>query len=79
MGLNMVFLDGTDERTLEKGPARYLGSSLPGEGRLVYIAGHRTTYLAPFSNIERLRKDDRITLELPYATIDPVLFDDCPK
>ena len=68
MGLNMVFLDGTDERTLEKGPARYLGSSLPGEGQLVYIAGHRTTYLAPFSNIERLRKGDRITLELPYAT-----------
>lgn len=68
MGLNMVFLDGTDERTLEKGPARYLGSALPGEGQLVYIAGHRTTYLAPFSNIERLRKGDRITLELPYAT-----------
>ena len=68
MGLNMVFLDGADETTLEKGPGRYLGSALPGEGQLVYIAGHRTTYLAPFSDIDQMRKGDRITLELPYAT-----------
>lgn len=68
MGLNMVFLNGTDEKTLEKGPGRYLGSAFPGEGRLVYIAGHRTTYLAPFSDIDQMRKGDRITLELPYAT-----------
>lgn len=68
MGLNMVFLNGADEKTLEKGPGRFLGSALPGEGQLVYIAGHRTTYLAPFSDIDRMRKGDRITLELPYAT-----------
>lgn len=67
MGLDMVFLNGADETTLEKGPGRYLGSALPGEGQLVYIAGHRTTYLAPFSNIDQMRKGDRITLELPYA------------
>jgi sortase A len=41
---------------------------MPGENRLVYIAGHRTTYLAPFSHIDRLKKGDRITLEVPYAT-----------
>ena len=68
MGLNMVFLNGADEGTLEKGPGRYLGSAMPGEGKLVYIAGHRTTYLAPFSDIDQMRKGDRITLELPYAT-----------
>jgi sortase A len=68
MHLNMVFLDGADETTLQKGPGRYLGSAVPGEGQLVYIAGHRTTYLAPFSDIDQMRKGDRITLELPYAT-----------
>jgi sortase A len=42
---------------------------MPGQGKLVYIAGHRTTYLAPFSHIERLRRGDRIRLEMPYATV----------
>ncbi len=68
LGLNMIFLDGTDESSLEKGPGRDLQTFMPGENRLVYIAGHRTTFLAPFSNINELRPGDRITLELPYAT-----------
>jgi sortase A len=66
--LNMVFVDGTDEGSLEKGPGRDLRTYMPGEGRLVYIAGHRTTFLAPFSHIERLRRGDRVTLRMPYAT-----------
>jgi sortase A len=40
---------------------------MPGENRLVYIAGHRTTYLAPFSHIDRLRTGDRVMLEVPYG------------
>ena len=66
--LNMVLVDGTDEGSLEKGPGRDLRSYMPGEGRLVYIAGHRTTFLAPFSHIERLRGGDSVTLRMPYAT-----------
>ncbi|HEY2219218.1 MAG TPA: class E sortase [Gaiellaceae bacterium] len=68
MGLDMVVVNGTDEETLKKGPGRYLGSALPGQGRLVYIAGHRTTYLAPFSKIDQLHKGDRVTIVMPYAT-----------
>jgi sortase A len=41
---------------------------MPGENRLVYIAGHRTTYLAPFSDITSLREGDRVTIEVPYGT-----------
>lgn len=41
---------------------------MPGEGELVYIAGHRTTYLAPFAHIDALRRGDPITLAMPYAT-----------
>ena len=66
--LSMVFVDGTDEGSLEKGPGRDLRTYMPGEGRLVYIAGHRTTFLAPFSHIERLRRGDTVTLRMPYAT-----------
>ena len=31
------------------------------------MAGHRTTYLAPFRNIDSLRKGDSILLQMPYG------------
>ena len=40
---------------------------MPGEGELIYIAGHRTTYGAPLAHIDRLRKGDAVTLEVPYG------------
>jgi sortase A len=68
MGVNMLLVNGTDHETLKKGPGRDSRTFMPGENRLVYIAGHRTTYLAPFSHIDRLRSGDRITIEVPYGT-----------
>lgn len=68
MGVNMIVVNGTDSDTLKKGPGRHLRTFMPGENRLVYIAGHRTTYSAPFSDIESLKRGDRVTLEVPYAT-----------
>ncbi len=68
MGVNMLLVNGTDHDTLRKGPGRDSRTFMPGENRLVYIAGHRTTYLAPFSHIDRLRRGDRVTIEVPYGT-----------
>jgi sortase A len=73
LGVGEIVVNGTDHDSLKRGPGRYLGSAMPGEGRLVYIAGHRTTYGAPFSRIDRLHKGDRVSLELPYATIEYVV------
>ena len=70
LGLDAVVVNGTRSSTLKRGPGRYLGSAMPGQGELVYIAGHRTTYGAPFSRIDHLRKGDRIFLELPYGTFE---------
>ncbi len=70
LGVDEIVVNGTDTDTLKRGPGRYLGSAMPGEGKLVYIAGHRTTYGAPFSRIDRLRKGDRVSLELPYGTVE---------
>jgi sortase A len=84
LGLNMLLVNGTDTSTLKKGPGRYAGTErdlggdaanpppafMPGEGELVYVAGHRTTYQAPFSRIDRLRRGDAVTLELPYARFE---------
>jgi sortase A len=68
LGLNMILVNGTDEASLMSGPGRDPSSFMPGQGELVYIAGHRTTYLAPFAHIDSIQHGDVITLELPYAT-----------
>ena len=66
--LHMILVNGTDHDSLMKGPGRDLRTYMPGEGQLIYIAGHRTTYLAPFAHIDSMREGDLITLEVPYGT-----------
>ena len=66
--LHMILVNGTDHGSLMKGPGRDLRTYMPGEGQLIYIAGHRTTYLAPFAHIDSMRVGDLITLEVPYGT-----------
>jgi sortase A len=68
IGLNMIVVQGTGHDTLKQGPGHYTTTGLPGEHRLIYVAGHRTTYLAPFSHIDAIRNGDYMTFELPYAT-----------
>jgi len=68
IGLNMVVVQGTDHDTLEKGPGHYTPSALPGQGHLIYVAGHRTTYLAPFAYIDDIRVGDYVKFEVPYGT-----------
>lgn len=68
-GLDIVFVQGTDTASLEKGPGHYPETPFPGQGGTVGIAGHRTTYLAPFRHIDSMKRGDRIVLEMPYATI----------
>jgi len=68
LGVNMVMVEGTDASSLKRGPGRDARTFMPGEGKLVYIAGHRTTYSAPLAKIDTLRIGDRITVEMPYGT-----------
>lgn len=68
IGLHMIVVQGTDHDTLKKGPGHYIASGLPGGGQLIYIAGHRTTYLAPFADINDIRIGDYVKLEVPYGT-----------
>ena len=73
LGLDEIVVNGTDTGTLKRGPGRYIGLGMPGEGKLVYIAGHRTTYGAPFSRIDRLERGDPVYVEVPYGTIEYVV------
>jgi len=68
LGLKSIVINGTAHDDLTKGPGREMHTYMPGEGELVYVAGHRTTYLAPFAHIDSLRAGDTVTFELPYAT-----------
>ncbi len=70
LGLKSIVVNGTSHDDLTKGPGRELHTYMPGENELVYVAGHRTTYLAPFSHIDSLKAGDPITFELPYATFE---------
>jgi len=64
-----VVVEGTDYEDLKMGPGHYADTADPwdGAGR-VGIAGHRTTYLAPFFNLDRVAIGDGISLLTPYGT-----------
>jgi sortase A len=61
-------VEGTDTDSLRKGPGHYPETALPGERGTVAIAGHRTTHGAPFRNVDKLSRGDRIVVEMPYGT-----------
>jgi sortase A len=67
IGADYVVVAGTSAASLRKGPGIYSGTSVPGLSGTVGIAGHRTTYLAPFRRINELTKGDLITLQMPYG------------
>ena len=60
--LNEYIISGTDNKSLEFGPGYYLQTALPGTGGNVGIAGHRTTYGAPFANLDQVQIGDELIL-----------------
>jgi sortase A len=69
MDLDVVVIQGTDTASLQKGPGHFPETAFPGMGETVGIAGHRTTYGAPFRHVDSMERGDRIVLEMPYGTI----------
>jgi sortase A len=69
LGVHAVFVQGTRwTQDLTRGPGHYERTSFPGLGKTVGIAGHRTTFGAPFRHIDRLDPGDAVVLQLPYGT-----------
>lgn len=68
LDINPVFVNGTTSADLRKGPGRYPQTTVPGLGQVTAIAGHRTTFGAPFRYIDKLVKGNEIVLQLPYGT-----------
>jgi sortase A len=68
IGVGKVVVQGTDESALMNGPGHYPATPLPGAHGTVGIAGHRTTYGAPFRHLDGVHSGDRITVSMPYGT-----------
>jgi sortase A len=62
IGINQMFVEGTNTGDLRKGPGHYSGTPLPGEAGNAAIAGHRTTYGHPFYNLDSVKKGDPIVV-----------------
>lgn len=60
-------VEGTDSGNLRKGPGHYRDTPLPGDRGTVAIAGHRTTYLAPFRDINKLKRGDAVVVDVPWG------------
>ena len=67
LGNTYNIIQGTDTENLEEGPGHYPSTAFPGMGQTVAIAGHRTTYLAPFRFINQLKPGDRISITMRYG------------
>jgi sortase A len=67
LGKRYFVVEGTDTGNLRKGPGHYPGTPLPGEKGTVAIAGHRTTYGAPFRDLDEMKRGQRIIMSMPYG------------
>lgn len=75
LGVNATFVQGTRwGPDLSKGPGHYRQTSLPGVGRTMAIAAHRTTFGAWFRHIDDLKAGDKVVIRLPYATFHYQVF-----
>ena len=59
LGVSVIVMEGTDERTLRRAAGHISGTPLPGQDGNVGIAAHRDTFFRPLRDI---RKDDLITI-----------------
>lgn len=65
IGVSEYVVEGTDTDNLRKGPGHYPDTPLPGGRGTSAIAGHRTTYGAPFREIDQLERGQEIVVDMP--------------
>jgi sortase A len=76
IGAKFYYVEGTSRDDLKKGPGHYPGTPLPGTIGNAAIAGHRTTYLHPFADIDKLNPgDDIIIMTLAGTTFDYQMYE----
>ena len=62
IGVDKIVVEGVSLPDLKKGPGHYPETPLPGQEGNAAIAGHRTTYGAPFHRLDELEPGDEVTV-----------------
>lgn len=63
IGIAMAFVEGVSRDDLKQGPGHYPDTPMPGTIGNAAIAGHRTTFLHPFYDVDNLKPGDDIIIE----------------
>ncbi|HEV7888635.1 MAG TPA: class E sortase [Acidimicrobiales bacterium] len=63
INVHKTVVEGVGLPDLKKGPGHYPGTPLPGQKGNAAIAGHRTTYGAPFNRVDELKPGDTINVQ----------------
>lgn len=87
IGIDFMVIEGVSEADLQRGPGHYpscrpgfppplctrFPEAWPGQKGRVIISGHRTTYLHPFFNLDRMKRGDKIMLQTKWGTFTYLL------
>ncbi len=76
IAVDKIVVEGTTVEDLRKGPGHYVGTPLPGQIGNAGIAGHRTTYGAPFGELDQLTTGDEIFVQTLTGNWRYVLSED---
>jgi sortase A len=68
IGVDSIVVNGVSRDDLRKGPGHYPDTPLPGQEGNSAIAGHRTTYGAPFGDLDQLAPGDLILIRTVQGT-----------
>jgi sortase A len=75
IGMDVWVVQGTDDSDLRKGPGHYPATPYPGQRGNSAIAGHRTTYGAPFGELDGLENGDTIQITTLQGTFNYTVYD----
>ena len=75
MGLTATVVSGVSSESLRRGPGHFPDTPMPGMPGNSAIAGHRTTWGAPFGSIEKLEPGDEIKIQTIQGSFTYVVLE----
>jgi sortase A len=73
IGVDFVYVQGVELKYLQDGPGHFPQTPMPGQAGNAALAGHRTTYAAPFNRLDELEPGAEITIETVQGTFTYVV------
>jgi sortase A len=70
LSVEKLVVEGVSVEDLKKAPGHYPGTPLPGQPGNAAIAGHRTTYGAPFNELDKMQPGDPVIVSTKQGTFE---------